>query len=343
MVNLLEPFLEPLPAAGVALLTACLVWWSERRHARRIQRGCALAFGSSASLRGWLAALPTARGMATALFVWGILMLLSLDGGKIQTPPTRIRHLMLLLDVSPSMLIADAGPNRDQSRALRAADVLLSALNRAPGNHLKISVTAFYTHAKPLVHNAEDRNLVMFMAQQLPLHIAFKSGKTNLVKSVNEAAALCSELPRDSTTLLVLSDGDTLSDTGLLPMPPSISRVIIAGVGDTSKGAFIDSHISRQDSASLGQLARRLKGFYYDCNLQHIPSAALTTLLEQTPGKTGFPWNLRLMALTSVTLGAILLALLPWMVQRFGAPRHPALRFADSSEPVLPAFTTRVS
>lgn len=336
MVNLLEP----LPAAGAALLAACVVWWSERRHAGRMHKGCVLAFGPAASLRRWLVLLPLLRSTATAFLVWGFLMLLFLDGGKIQSPPTRTRHLMLLLDVSPSMLITDAGALRDQSRALRAADVLLSALNRAPGNHLKISVTAFYTHAKPLVHDSVDRNLVLFMAQQLPLHIAFKSGKTNLIKSVNEAAALCSEFPRDSTTLLILSDGDTLSDTGLLPMPPSISRVIIAGVGDTSKGAFIDSHISRQDSASLGQLARRLKGFYYDCNLQHIPSEALTTLLEQAPGKTGIPWNLRLLALTSVTLGACLLVTLPWLVHRFGAPRHPALRFVDHSKPTSSVLKT---
>lgn len=339
MVN----FFEPLPAVAAAFFVGCLAWWSEHRHARRMQSGCALAFGPSASLRRWLALLPASRGVAVSFFAWGILMLLSLDGGKIQTPPTRTRHLMVLLDVSPSMLIPDAGPLHDQSRAFRAADVLLSALNRAPGNHLKISMAAFYTHAKPLVHNAEDRNLVMFMAQQLPLHIAFKSGKTNLVKSVNEAAALCSELPRDSTTFLVLSDGDTLSDTGLLPMPPSISRVIIAGVGDTSKGAFIDSHMSRQDSASLGQLARRLKGFYYDCNLQHIPSEALTTLLELAPGKTGIPWNLRLLALTSVAVGAVTLALLPWLVQRFGAPLHPALRVADVSSPISQTLTSRLS
>jgi Ca-activated chloride channel family protein len=331
--------LEPLPVLGTALLAAALVWFFEKKHAARIASASALAFGPAAAPRRWLTHLPLLRASATALWVWGLLTLFALDGEKISTPATRTRHLMVLLDVSPSMLLTDAGPTHDQSRALRAADLLLSVLNRAPGNHLKISVTAFYTHAKPLVQQSVDRNMVLYMAQQLPLHIAFKSGKTNLVKSVNQAAALCTELPRDSTTLLVLSDGDTLADTGLLPMPASIARVLVAGVGDPSRGAFIDSHISRQDSASLGQLARRLKGFYYDCNTQHIPSEALTSLLETHPGKSALPWNLRMLALAGVSLGAALLCVLPWLVQRLGAPTHPARSLSSPKPSQLHALT----
>jgi Ca-activated chloride channel family protein len=325
-----------VPVFCAAFAAAALTWCAEKAHARRMQSASALAFGPSAALRGWLGAVPALRSIAVAFFLWGVLTLLSLEGGKIHSPPTRERHLMLLLDVSPSMLLTDAGPQHDQSRALRAADVLLSALNRVPGNHLKISITAFYTHAKPLVQKCVDRELVLFMTQQLPLHIAFTSGKTNLVKSVNQAAALCADLPRNSTTLLVLSDGDTLADTGLLPMPPSISRVLVGGVGDTSRGVFIDSHLSRQDSASLAQLARRLKGFYFDCNTQHIPSEALTTLLEEVAGRALIPWSLRLLALSSVALGGSLLCLVPWLVHRFGAPRHPALGIPSFSPPSAP-------
>lgn len=318
--------LEPVPTAIAAFAAGALVYFAQRIHRARIRESAPLAFGPTARGSGWLDAVPAVSGAAACFFIWGVLTLYALDGGRRPDPSIRDRHLMLLLDVSPSMLITDSGPGRDQSRALRAADVLLSILNRAPGNHLKMSAAAFYTHAKPLVQQSVDRNLILYMAQQLPLHIAFREGKTNLVKSVNEAAALCSELPRDSTTLLVISDGDTLSDTGLLPMPPSVSRVLVAGVGDTSRGVFIDSHISRQDSASLSQLARRLKGFYFDCNLQHMPSECLTTLFEPAAGRSVIPRNLRLLALVSACLGALLATLTPWAVHRFGTPRHPALR-----------------
>jgi Ca-activated chloride channel family protein len=326
--------LEPISIAGASLVSGLLVWFAEKRHLRRMQHAAVLAFGHSGATRHWLVFQPGFRALGTAFFAWGLLTLLSLDGGNIQTAATRTRHLMLLLDVSPSMLITDAGAAHNQSRALRAAEVLLSALNRAPGNHLKISVTAFYTHAKPLVQQTVDRELVMFMAQHLPLHIAFKSGKTNLVKSVNQAAALCTELPRDSTTLLILSDGDTLSDTGLSPLPASISRVLVGGVGDASRGAFIDSHVSRQDSASLGQLARRLKGFYYDCNVRNFPSEVLTSLIEPNPGKFGLSWNRRLLALLSLCCGAGILGLLPILTHHFGTTRH-----ASPARSALPPST----
>ena len=48
-----------------------------------------------------------------------------------------------------------------------------------------------------------------------------------------------------------------------LRMPPSVSEVLVVGVGDTRSGKFIDGHVSRQDAPTLRQIAVRLQGEYH--------------------------------------------------------------------------------
>ena len=310
--------------ACCAVLSGALAALAETLHAKRVTLSAPLAFGPGFHPANWTQALPALRAVLIAGAVWGLMTLISLDGLRAEEKAEGERHLFVLLDVSPSMLIEDAGPEHNQRRSQRAADVLESVLNRAPGDHLKLSLSAFYTTQKPLIQDSVDRSLILYMARDLPLHIAFKAGKTNLLEALNKTAAQCAQLKRRSTTLLVLSDGDTVSDAGLEALPPSIDRVVIAGIGDTAKGEFIDSHLSRQDTASLAQLARRLRGQFHDANTRHLPSDSLTSLLSPASSKGITGLDAKTTAIGVIAFTAVLQALLPFLLHRAGAPRHPA-------------------
>ena len=322
-------FASPTVIASCAAVAGVLGVFAEKRHAKRIALSVPLAFGPAHSRAAWTKILPVLRGALIAAAVWALMTLISIDGAKAEARSTQERHLVVLLDVSPSMLIEDASPAHNQRRGLRAAEVLESVLNRAPGDHLKVWLSAFYTTQKPLIQESVDRNLILYMARDVPLHIAFKAGKTNLLDAVNKTAAQCVQLRRGSTTLLVLSDGDTVSDTGLAPLPPAINKVIIAGIGDTAKGEFIDSHVSRQDTASLSQLARRLQGHFYDANTRHIPSESLTSLMAPTTQKNLTGIDTKKLAIGIITCVALIQAGIPLLLHRFGAPPHPAHALAN--------------
>src|SRR5690606_7174313 len=142
----------------------------------------------------------------------------------------------------------------------------------------------FYTETRMMVSECRDRELILHLAGGTPFHITYKPGKTDLLASLNQVGALMKGWQRKSTTLLVISDGDSVPPVGLQPMPSAVAQVIFVGVGDPHRGTFIDGHVSRQDTANLSQLARRLHGRYYDGNTRHLPSDALTVLNTDESG-----------------------------------------------------------
>jgi Ca-activated chloride channel family protein len=235
-----------------------------------------------------------------------------------------VRHLMVLLDVSPSMLIADAGDG-SLLRMQRASEVLKSVLDRVPGDNVRFSAAAFYTEARMLVSECRDRELMLHLAGGIPFHITYKPGKTDLLKSVNEAGALMKDWNRKSTTLLVISDGDSLPPSGLERMPSSVAEVIVAGVGAPGRGTFIDGHMSRQDTANLSQLARRLGGRYFDCNTRHLPSEVLEKLNSEDPGAAKWRSDRRLVALVVLAASSSLICFLPLLLEWMGSAWRPRL------------------
>ena len=329
MVNLdttLEPFV--LAAIWTALGVAALASLGEWLHARRVGRVGRLAFGPENRPRRWVCLVPPMRVAALAIAAGALVLLLAFEGSSRnrERNVAATRHLLVLLDVSPSMQLEDGGEGRQQKRAVRAAALLRSVLDRAPSAELKITMGCFYTHAMPLVKECADREVIANFTENLPLHIAFRPGKTDLVKSLNQAGEWVKDFPRKTTTALVLSDGDTVPDSGLNAMPSAVAEVIIAGVGDVARGAFIDGHLSRQDSATLSQLARRLGGRYHDGNHKHIPSEWLQRLSapEQDSSKTHL--NLRVLAITLLALSIAALCLLPVVLECFGSSWKPGVR-----------------
>jgi Ca-activated chloride channel family protein len=204
-------------------------------------------------------------------------------------------------------------------RNARASAVLKSVLDRVPGDHVRFSAAGFYTETRMLVDQCQDRELILHLAGGTPFHITYKPGKTDLLKCLNEAGELMKDWERKSTTLLVISDGDSVPPAGLKTMPSAVSDVIFAGVGESGRGTFIDGHLSRQDTANLSQLARRLHGTYYDCNTRQIPSEALAKLNAEEPGATRWQTDRRMLALIVLATSTALLCLLPLLLEYLGS------------------------
>lgn len=321
-------------AIWAALATAGLAALGEWLHARRTRRVGALAFGPAGRARRWTAVVPALRVLALAAMAWSLVTLIAFNNlardRNRQRPPTR--HLMVLLDVSPSMLLKDGGEKADTRKA-RAAAVLKSVLDRVPGDHVRFSAASFYTETRALVTECKDRELILHLAGGTPFHVTYKPGKTDLLKCLNEAGELMKDWERKSTTLLVISDGDSIPPTGLKPMPSSVSDVIVAGVGDAGRGTFIDGHLSRQDTANLSQIARRLHGAFYDANVRHIPSEALARLNSEGPGAAKWRTDRRTLALIGLALSAAFLCLLPLLLEYLGSPWKPRPAAAKSLTP----------
>ncbi len=313
-------------AIWAALGTAGLAAFAEALHARRCRRVALLAFGPTARPRAWAKLVPLTRVLALAGVVWALVVLLAFEGSSRshEQHAAATRHLMVLLDVSPSMELKDAGESGSETRRERAAALLKSVMERAASDAVKITMACFYTDAMLLVKECADREVIWNFADNLPLHIAYRPGKTDLVKSLNHAGEMVKDFPRKSTTFLVLTDGDAVPDTGLKPMPSAVAETIFVGVGDARRGTFIDGHLSRQDHATLAQLARRLGGQYHDGNIKQVPSEWLHYLTAPDSRSDKFRVNLRVVAIIVLAACAAGLCLLPLLLEWFGSAWNPA-------------------
>jgi Ca-activated chloride channel family protein len=309
----------------IAAAVFAWIWAAESLHGRRVARVRHLAHGPLDGSRRWTRWVPLFRSVACGGLAWSLVTLLQLDARVSRprlVPEGGYQHLVIALDVSPSMQLKDAGPARDRTRAQRASDVLLSVLERIVLEQVRVSVVAFYTGAKPVVVDTYDLEVVKNILNDLPLDYAFEIGKTTLIDGIREAFALARPWNPGSTTLLIASDGDTVPDTGIPERPRSVQGVIVLGLGDTATGRFIDGHQSRQDVATLRQLAGRLKGSYYNVNDKHLPSTELFDLAQTLPMKDAAGAGARTWALAILAGAAGLLAALPVALAAAGSSWH---------------------
>ncbi|HZJ14981.1 MAG TPA: vWA domain-containing protein [Chthoniobacteraceae bacterium] len=320
-----------------AVAVAALAIFGEWIHSRRIRRVARLAFGPAGVARLWTRSAPFLRVAAVTLLAWGLsqLYILTPRAKRPQLlPEGGFRHLVIALDVSPSMKLKDSGPQRQQTRASRASDVVLSILSRASIEQVRISVVAFYTGAKPVVVDTFDLEVVKNILNDLPLEMAFNVGQTSLIEGIKESVNLARGWQPDSTTLLVVSDGDTVPDTGLPEMPRSIRSVFVLGVGSQRAGVNIDGHLSRQDASTLRQLAKRLRGDYQDVNEKHLASAQLSAFSQSVPMRDVSGKGRREFALGAVALGAALLASLPIALAFAGTTWQAGVRHSVPQAPL---------
>jgi len=327
----------PLGAAALALLVTLGAEWL---HGRRLRRVGTLVFGPSGRPAPWARSAPALRALAHAALAWGLTTLLLIEprthapSGTLRVEPGKVRHVLVVLDVSPSMQLADAGPEKDRTRMKRAQELLESLFRRVPLELYRISVVAVYNGAKPVVIDTRDFEVVRNILGDLPLQHAFKSGKTRLFDGLREAVETARPWNPRSTTVLLVTDGDTVPAEGMPRMPPSVEEVLVVGVGDPLAGKFIDGRQSRQDVSTLRQIAVRLGGHYWNGNERHLPSTLIGSLTgPATEGVLG-QLTRREYALLACALGAALLALLPVLLSHLGTlwrPGRPARRALGSA------------
>jgi Ca-activated chloride channel homolog len=314
----------------IAVLVAGLFALAEVLHARRVRRLARLAFGFEGRARPWTRLAGPLRVIAAGLTAWGLASLYFQEPKVFkarEAEPNQQRHVIIVWDVSPSMKLDDAGSDGKMKRSKRAAELMRSFFHRVPMEMIKLSVVATYTQAKPVVVDTRDVAVVQNILDDLPLSHAFPSGKTNLFAGIAEAARIAAPWERESTTLLVLTDGDTVPPSGMPRLPVSVKDVVLAGVGDPRTGKFINGHQSRQEAASLQQIATRLKGVYHDGNAYQLPTDLLRRVVA-LPEQTVFQkLTRREYALAALGFGAIVLATLPWLLLAFGSAWRPGVRF----------------
>lgn len=312
--------------AIAALGSAALAEWL---HTYRVRRVAHLAFGPDARPRVWARTAPLFTAIATAALAWGLVTLWELRP-KVHQPgelgDRDRKHLVLVLDVSPSMYLKDAGPERNSPRRMRASDVITSLFRRLPMREYRLSLIGFYSAAKPLLQESTDIEMLKYLLEELPTHLGFPPGKTNLFAGLGMVSQVASKWRPGSATLIVLTDGMTVPAEGMPRLPAAVDKVLVVGVGDPAAGRFIDGHQSRQDVATLRQVAARLGGTYHNGNAKHIPTSTIQALRAANEDRSRERWSRREWALLAVALGAALLALLPPLLHAFGTEWRPGIR-----------------
>jgi Ca-activated chloride channel family protein len=308
----------------IPILTFAIAATGEWLHGRRARRLGRLAFGPAGRPRAWTQAMPALRVLCLAGIAWSLCILYTLkpktfDQNELPALPQDCRRVVFLLDVSPSMRLNDAGEDGKMKRCSRGADVVDSILDRVVSNQCLFSVVAFYTSALPVTVDCRDPEIIRHIISELPLDCAFEYGKTDLAEGLTKTFAICKDWPAGSTTVFVITDGDTVPDKGLQRAPPAINRVVLVGVGNPSSGVFIDGHQSRQDARSLTQVARRVSGDYFNGNNRQLPTALMNDLDKSRDKSWLNGASLRELALAVLATAAALLALIPILLERFGS------------------------
>ncbi len=308
-------------AAGVVAAVA------EHRHAARTARIARLAFGGDGRPAAWARLAPAARIAGLMLAAFGATVLLRHDPieGDFTPNPRASRQLLVVLDVSPSMNLADAGPIETNGaprvmRGVWAGKILQGVLDRLDMKDTRVSMIAFYTKAIPMLRDSTDKNVLANLMDGLPLYTAFRSGRTDMQAGIDAAFEMAKGWARQSTTLVVISDGDLDKPVSVGARPASIADTIVIGVGDPNRATVLSGHASRQDAWTLKSLAGKLDGVYHEGNTRHLPKAMLDKLTMIAP-RVGDTIGLREAALVALGAGCALLGLIGPLLTTFGASR----------------------
>ena len=207
------------PAALVALVLIPLiiaVWWYASRQRRAV-------------LQAWNDAytLPPRRWLGRFLLLQILLLLiLALAGPELGTAPitptTTARDLLLIIDVSQSMLAEDQPP---QSRLTRAKHYAIQLLDHLTISHstTRVGIAVFAGKARLLCPPTEDHDHLQHLLHDLDTESLGMQGRTTdsaagiIGTSFAALAQLLTDWSHtnpdaiDFTDYLILSDGDDLS------------------------------------------------------------------------------------------------------------------------------------
>ena len=113
-----------------------------------------------------------------SLACWGLIVLATLEpqvlgdvgtSNTTKTDPADVQRVVLVLDVSPSMNVVDAGADQKLRRRDRVLEVVEGILSRIALSRTRFSVVVFFTSARPVVVDATDINVVRNILDSMPL------------------------------------------------------------------------------------------------------------------------------------------------------------------------------
>jgi Ca-activated chloride channel family protein len=284
---------------------------TEQRFRKRLQQLCLLIGGLCFSI-------------AVARPQWGF---------RLEKRQHQGTNVLFAIDVSKSMLASDVRPNRLELAKMSILD-LLKSLN---GAH--IGLIAFAGNAFLQCPPTTDLGAIKSSLQILDTQSVQKGG-TNLSAPLQVAKAQFEKIHAKHNHLLLLTDGEDLSNTGKMAAQIMQKNHIVVhtiGIG-TSNGSTItitdkDGHqqmvtnkdgapvISRLDVDTLQTIAKTTKGFYAPLGnagegLQRIYQTALKNLpkenfesVERMPVER-YPWFAAI-ALLLLTLEPLLYSFKP--------------------------------
>ena len=321
----------PIICAGVVLLYAALTEWLHYRRIRKVGR---LAFGPSGRPRLWIKIAFLFRVILLSSITWSIVTLVLLKTTLAETqeelPKKTIdsQNVVFVFDISPSMLLVDAGPKADITRKEQMKNVVCSMLDRM-GKQVRYSVICFYTRALPLMKLVSDKEVVRNVFNDLPIEYAMRDGKTDMGAAINKAIELINSNAMKNVTLIICADGDTVDIEDQQPVPPQLKRSLVLGFGDSQGGLSIDSHISRQEAITLQHVANSLKGEYIDANVKHIPTSVFSDLCQSSEIKFQEGLSKGDLALYVFLACSFIYALLPILMELWGADWKTATKKAE--------------
>lgn len=315
-------------ALYVALGAFFVMMVGEVLHARRVHRLRYLLFGPTGAPASWAKSAPFLRILSSSALAWGLTTLIYVEpqvhAGE-EIAEEEWRHLLLVYDVSPSMLLKDAGASGDQTRHERARELIESMFERVKIGQYKVSVIATYNGAKPVVTDTKDIEVVRHMLTEVDLQYAFKVGKTKLFDGIQVACDIARPWRVNSALMVIVSDGDTVPATGMPKLPASIGGTLVIGVGDHLSGSFIGGQQSRQDESTLRQVAIRMGGEFHNGNRRQVPSDILDAAAKDSRKPLLEQLTLREYALLAILLSSLVLALLPVLLHYFGTRWRPGV------------------
>lgn len=313
----------------IAIITLMIAGASEWLHFRRIVRSRRLIFPRGAMMSLIAYVLPWIKVFALAAFAWGCVLLVliepqpqqAIDGTERKIDPAALKRIVILMDVSPSMWLADA-QNGKTSRLLRASEVLSDIILRVPFDKARVSVVAFYTDVKPVVIDAVDPDLIQHLLAEMSLMFVFEDGSTDLLKGIQGAFDLAKDWRPGSTTFIVVTDGDSISKRDMPLKPPAIEQILVVGTGDSASGTFIDGHYSRQESGVLSDIAARLNGSYYNVDTSVLPNQAIKNITGELPMRQDNSINLQIAALIAIAVSSLFFLIASPALACFGLYRR---------------------
>lgn len=260
-----------------------LLWWYASRQRRSV-----LGHWNDAAL------LPPRRWLGRMLLVQVILtLILALTGPELGTttitPTTSARDLMLIIDISQSMLAEDQPPMNRLTRAKRYALQLIDYLKSSHAT-TRVGLAVFAGNARLLCPPTEDRDhLAQLIRDLTPESLGIQTriieaNGLSIGTSFASVAKLLAEWSRSDpsaqefTDYLIISDGDDLSgklDTS--PFTTAGLQINAMAIGDPSRDWPIPQENSylMMNNPQTGKTQRALT---------RRQDAALISLTEATTG-----------------------------------------------------------